>query len=1299
MTTSIQILHASDLEGGVDAIENAPNFAAVVDALETDAAAQGIGSILLSAGDNYIPGPFFNAAQFIGDDIFVDTYSALFAEDLAANPGITLDVGDGRGNADIAIANILGIDASAVGNHEFDNGPDAYAGLIAGEGDGDTIESFGALFPYLSANLDFSGEPALSGLVTGDILAASEYQLAPSEIVAGAGTNARIADSTIVDVDGEQVGVLGATYQIVSTVSSTGGVVDETGGANDMAALAANLQPDVDALIAQGVDKVVLVTHLQDFNREQELATRLEGVDIIVAGGSDTISADETDALREGDEADQPYPFVATGADGNPVAIVSTDGEYSYVGRLVIDFDENGVIIPDSVDAAESGAFATDEDGVLAATGTTSVEDAIAGSEKATLVSGLTTAVSDQVTESDGTVFGETEVFLDGRRETVRTEESNIGNLTADANIAAARSIDPDVTVSIKNGGGIRAAIGEIDGETGELLPTQDNPASGKNAGEISELDIQNALRFDNELAIVDLSAEDLKIILEHAVASSGPGSTPGQFFQLGGLRVSVDLEGTAQALDGEGNVTTEGTRIQNVALIDESGQTTEVIVADGEVAEGAPESIKTVTLNFLAGDEGDLVGGDGYPFRALSPTVTETGIGEQQALQDYLAANFPVEGDAAFDTPEIPATLDGRVQFTDARTDTVAGPEARDELTAVLATVFQGESDPDDEDSPEGASEVVAHEAGRLYVTNGNLDRIDVFDIAAGAQAGTLELSGIEGFDGVQSVAVRNGIVAAAVEIEAVADGDDLLPSNGVVAFFDAASATLLDTVEVGVLPDAVAFTPDGSKLVVTNEGEFNSESDVTVDAPGSVSVIDVTDDGAGSVTFAEASRFGPGDVEGIADLIESRDLRIDPGLDPVLQHEPEFAAISPDGSTAFVSFQENNWIASYALATGEITGLVNAGTVDHSVSGADFADDDVIDISTAPVKGLRQPDAIAIFETDGEVYFATANEGDGRGDAFEFDDNDAVVGTIPEGDEARVSEIIAAAEAGFHPGFDESVDTTGLGRLIVSTVDGDTDGDGDIDEITSFGGRSFTIFDTAGNVVFDSGSEFEEIVANLAPERFLDDDGELGQNRADAKGVEPEVIEIGRIGQQSFAFIGLERDSGVMVYNVSEPEDSRFVTYIDGFEAGNLAPEIIEFIPAAQSTSDSARIAVSYEVTGTTALYDLARLESDVATEAYFEVALGREAAIAGYDFWSDVLESGNVERAVADAFDRSPEFQDLTEGLSDAEIIDLVFNNARERDATEAEQAEYAPEVAERGFDGLFFDLVNSDDAFLA
>ena len=495
----LQILHASDLEGGVDAIDNAPNFAAIVDEFERQASEAGIASILLSGGDNYIPGPFFNAGAdpaleatyegfynaFFG---LIDT-SGLGAADDANGDGFfdnaeieaAIDTGAARftdiyvtdvngdgapdyfeeidldpGRLDVAIMNRLGLDASAVGNHGFDAGPGGFFDAINYESeegnalsDGrfgspnflQEVDSPGVQFPYLSANLTFEADGDLGAIFTDEILTTEAFRsdLAGARVnpddpfeTGPDGRDPKLAPATIIERDGERIGVVGATTQLVASISSTGAVDAVNPGSNDMPALAGVLQPVIDALAAEGIDKIILTSHLQQIALEEELAGLLSGVDIILAGGSDTILANDTDGLRPGDEAAGAYPRVVDNADGEPTAILSTAGEYSYVGRLVVAFDEAGVVIPDSIDSSESDAFATDAAGVTAVTGEATVEDAIAASDKAGDVQQLAEAVTGVVTELDGDIAGETEVFLDGRREQVRTEETNLGNLTAD---------------------------------------------------------------------------------------------------------------------------------------------------------------------------------------------------------------------------------------------------------------------------------------------------------------------------------------------------------------------------------------------------------------------------------------------------------------------------------------------------------------------------------------------------------------------------------------------------------------------------------------------------------------------------------------------------------------------------------------------------------------------------------------------------------------------------------------------------------------------------------------------------
>lgn len=676
-TFTLQILHASDLEGGVDAIGRAPNFAALTDFFEDEFE----NTVILSAGDNYLAGPFFNAAgdrtAFRDSGLFNDLYNDLFG--LPADlDGDAIDdfyagLREGGGRVDISIMNLIGFDASAVGNHEFDLGSDTFESIIEPDfrdpGLGDD-RSVGALFPYLSANLDFSGDADLSDVFTNDILVNTAFRTGPEESLAGT-TTPKIAPSTIIEEGGEQIGVIGATTQLLESISSPTGTTVIGPQANDMAALAEVLQPEVDRLRNLGINKIILVSHLQQIALEQELAGLLDGVDVIIAGGSDTLLADSTDVLRPGDVAAGDYPFETTDASGNPVLVVSTDGEYSYLGRLVLEFDADGNIITDSIDPAVSGAYATTDEVVNTVYGTTDIGDAIASSDKATNVQQLTDAVSDVVATQDGNVFGLSEVFIDGRRESVRTEETNLGNLTADANLAAAKTFDDTVVVSLKNGGGIRAPIGEIDAN-GNELPPQANPVSGKAEGEISQLDIDNSLRFNNSLTLLTLTADQLLEVIEHSVAATADGATPGQFPQVAGVQFSFDPDAPV------------GDRVQSLAITDENGNDIDVVVQNGEIVGDASRTFRIVTLNFLAD------GGDGYPFPTgpdanridLPDVLTDPGVAtfadpgtEQDALAEYLAANFPADADPttpAFAASETDPAEDTRIQNLDFRDDMV---------------------------------------------------------------------------------------------------------------------------------------------------------------------------------------------------------------------------------------------------------------------------------------------------------------------------------------------------------------------------------------------------------------------------------------------------------------------------------------------------------------------------------------------------------------------------------------------------------------------------------------------------
>jgi phospholipase/lecithinase/hemolysin len=252
-------------------------------------------------------------------------------------------------------------------------------------------------------------------------------------------------------------------------------------------------------------------------------------------------------------------------------------------------------------------------------------------------------------------------------------------------------------------------------------------------------------------------------------------------------------------------------------------------------------------------------------------------------------------------------------------------------------------------------------------------------------------------------------------------------------------------------------------------------------------------------------------------------------------------------------------------------------AGFLQQEIIGftLDPSDEDGgINLRNAPVFGLLQPDGISSFEIAGETYYAIANEGDAR----DFDGFS---------EEARVADVTLDPEA--FPNAAQLQLDENLGRLKITTTRGDTDGDGDFDELYAFGGRSFSILDSDGEVIFfDSGDDFARITATLASEIFNSNGTpDTFDERSDDKGAEPESVVTGQIGERVFAFIALERTGGIMVYEVTDPADAEFVQYINNEE--DISPEGLEFIPAVDSPTGEPLLAVANEVSGTTTIYNI--------------------------------------------------------------------------------------------------------------
>ena len=426
---------------------------------------------------------------------------------------------------------------------------------------------------------------------------------------------------------------------------------------------------------------------------------------------------------------------------------------------------------------------------------------------------------------------------------------------------------------------------------------------------------------------------------------------------------------------------------------------------------------------------------------------------------------------------------------------------------------------------------------------------------------------------EGVNSVAVHKGLVAAAVEAKPK-------QAPGKVVFFDAAGQHLAD-VTVGALPDMVTFTPDGRTVLVANEGE--PSDDYETDPEGSVSLIDVS----GGVAHLAQRHVRTVDFAAITRASLPNSVRIfGPRATPAQDLEPEYIAVSADSRWAYVTLQENNGLAIIDVRAARLLAVKGLGFKDHRTHALDASNKDkATNIRTWPVWGMYQPDALALFTARGRHYLVTANEGDARDyDGFS--------------EEARVADLRLDTQA--FPNAAELQRPENLGRLKTTTALGDTDGDGDQDRIYAYGARSFSIWSTDAKLVYDSGDELERRTAAALPKDFNSTNDENGSfdDRSDDKGPEPEGLVVGEVGGAPYLFLGLERVGGVIVYDLSNPDAPVFVDYVttrvfDGDPkadtAGDLAPEGLVFVSARESPNGKPLLIVSHEVSGSVAIFEV--------------------------------------------------------------------------------------------------------------
>jgi len=497
----------------------------------------GLRSVLrLNAGDNVIPGAELSAS--LDKQPRVPFYDAL------------------------ALRRI-GFDALAIGNHEFDLGPDVFAELVRG---------FGRDARFVSSNLDVAGEPAVERLVR----------------------QGRVVPYVVLERDGQRFGVVGATTPDLAEVSSPEGVSADPD-------VRARVQAAIDAVQERGANRVFMVTQLQSIGNDTALAQQLRGIDVIVSGGGQETQQDAGDPLVPGDSRSLDFPVRTQNADGDTAFVVTTNGLYKYVGRLVVRFDSRGRVVGE--DEERSRAYP--------------VEPALP--EDRFTVRRVEDPVRAYLASLARTVIAQAEVALNGGRGSytapagqppgtpggtfapgLRTAETNLGDLFADALLSSGRRLaaaegDDQPEIAIQNGGGIRG---------------------GFDAGPVNRSQTRAAAPFNNFVTVVqDVDAATLKALLENAV--SNVYAVDGRFAQVAGFRFTWDIDRPA------------GSRIVSAELLDGTD-----LVAGGAPVGGAP-LLDVATIDFLG-----VNGQDGYD--AWVPN-DEVRYGETylQALEDFLTTDL----------------------------------------------------------------------------------------------------------------------------------------------------------------------------------------------------------------------------------------------------------------------------------------------------------------------------------------------------------------------------------------------------------------------------------------------------------------------------------------------------------------------------------------------------------------------------------------------------------------------------------------------------------------------------------
>ncbi len=505
---------------------------------------------------------------------------------------------------------------------------------------------------------------------------------------------------------------------------------------------------------------------------------------------------------------------------------------------------------------------------------------------------------------------------------------------------------------------------------------------------------------------------------------------------------------------------------------------------------------------------------------------------------------------------------------------------------------------------SSNASTEIVSYDSAsrRLFAISAIQNRLDIADFSDPAAIKPIASIDMTPYGGITSVAVRKGIVAVSVP-----NVDQQL--NGSVIFFDT-NGVFQKQVTVGALPDMITFTPDGRKVMTANEGQPNDS--YTIDPEGSVSIIDISGGIPGlsqsNVTTLDFTAFNAQ----TAALVAAGVRKGNPLTTLSQNMEPEYITFSPDSKKAWVILQESNAFAVIDLVTKKVTDIWPLGKKDHSLPGNGFDASDRgsnIHIANWPVKGLYMPDGIASYTIGGTTYLVGANEGDDR----EYS---------AYNERKRINDPSYVLDPVKFPNASILKNDNNLGRLRITTSSGDTDGDGDFDEIHLIGGRSFSIWNAnTKSIVYDSKDDFEQYLAKTplyTPIFNTDHESNAFKARSTSKGPEPEGLTLANIDGKQYAFVTLERQGGVMVYDITNPNNVKFVDYknprnLTAF-GGDNGPEGIIHIPGSSSPDGKHYVIVANEISGTLSIYRIANTEPTVSVS---DVTVNEDAGNATVKF----------------------------------------------------------------------------------